>query len=459
MTKGKMTQRPMSALMMALLATVLLLETLPQGDAYRYTIQVTASTTYVLPLGSANISVSLWGGGGGAASTIYCGAGGGSGAAIINRPVDIASWPVPMDDVLWLVNVGAGGAGSTGGQQSGYGGNGGDTTITAMTLTHGQVFEATAYGGGGAQSVLQSSEAVCQGGAGGGASSSAAGVVPGSGVPAGGSDNNATGPPREGALVGDVKAGGAGSGRGYVGGFINNPYVVGAAWTLPGRNWQGGLGSREGIDLQTYCYTWGGAAGFNGAGGNGRSIGRQYASPAPNSGAGGGSAYVCNLDKPYSVDSAGASGGATIEYDHPIGPSPSPTRTPSVTPSPSSQPPTQWVNLVSPISGKQLTAQDDGSVASLWTNPTNKERWLATRLANGKYTFKSFTHQYLSAHSGGWCRADTTSVGTQEQWEIIMNPGNQWTFKSVHGTYMGTTAAGVVYLNSNADLYWVKSVA
>jgi hypothetical protein len=106
-----------------------------------------------------------------------------------------------------------------------------------------------------------------------------------------------------------------------------------------------------------------------------------------------------------------------------------------------------------------LTLRDDGSVASLWLNPTAKEKWTVARLANGKYTFRGYNGRYLTAYSGGWVRAEATSVGSAEQWEVIINPDDQWTLKSAYGTYMGTTASGTIYLNGVSDLYWVKALA
>ncbi|AJF97197.1 fascin-like domain protein [Pandoravirus inopinatum] len=128
-----------------------------------------------------------------------------------------------------------------------------------------------------------------------------------------------------------------------------------------------------------------------------------------------------------------------------------------MTPTPSAQPWLQLVTLVSPISGKQLTPQEDGSVKSLWYGASYKEKWTVSRLASGKYTFKGFNNHYLGADPGGWVRADATTVGSWEQWDVLINNGDQWTLESVHGTYMGTTVDGVIYLNNNAALYWTKT--
>ncbi|AGO83605.1 Fascin-like incomplete domain containing protein [Pandoravirus salinus] len=439
-------------------------------SAYRYTVIIDASSTATLPAGATDVRVTLWGGGGGAASTNYCGAGGGSGATILNRTIDTASWGTAIETMQWTATVGQGGSGSSGFYVAGYGGNGGATVLVARAPGGAQLFSATAYGGGGAVALPDPDRRGCTGGAGGGQASSASGTVPGSGTPAGAADNNDASGPAEGATVGDVKAGGAGAGHGFT--PDNNPFVDGAAWTGAGRAFAGGIGASGA------CRAWGGAAGFGGTGGSGRAHSRICATPPANSGAGGGSAYVCPPVKQY-ADSRGADGGVIIEYEYPVAPTPSPTRTPSptasrtatpsrtpsasptrtpsVSPTPSSQPWTQLVTLVSPISGKQLTPQDDGSVASLWVGASYKEKWTVARLSNGKYTFRGFNNRYLGANPGGWVRADATAVGSWEQWDVLINNGDQWTLKSVHGTYMGTTAAGVVYLNNNADLYWTKT--
>ncbi|AGO85021.2 Fascin-like protein [Pandoravirus salinus] len=417
-------------------------------DAYRYSVPLTGSQMWTAPAGASNVAVTLWGGGGGASTSIVCGASGGSGAAIIGRSTGSNAWDVPVESVQWSVTVGAGGAGApTTFSTEFYGavaGDGGETVVVATAPNGTELFRAVAYGGGGAKSTGFNSARACQGGGGGGQASSASGPAPGSGVPSGGVDNNPTGPPTEGATVGDVKAGGAGAGYGFVGGNTLNPFGRGANWNSPGRTWVGGESSAT-----TACFAWGGAAGFNGDGGWRQDYVARY--PAANSGSGGGSAMICNSGNSYASkyynDASGASGGAVIEYDHPVGPTPSPS------PSPSGQ----LITLVSPISGRQLTAQDNFNVASLWYGASPKEKWIAARLPSGKYTFKSFAGRYLGAHPGGWVRAEATAADSWEQWDVSVTAGNRWTLKSTHGTYMGTTAAGVVYLNDNADLYWTKT--
>ncbi|WBR14752.1 Fascin-like domain-containing protein [Pandoravirus kuranda] len=466
-----------SATLLALLCTAV-----GTTDAYRYAVSIDASSTVTLPAGATDVRVTLWGAGGGGASTIYCGAGGGSGATILNRTVDTASWGIAIESVQWIATVGQGGAGSSGFHVAGYGGDGGETFLVARSPGGTQLFGATAYGGGGAVALPNPDRRGCMGGAGGGQGSSASGTVPGSGNPPGAVDNNNASAPAEGALVGDVKAGGAGAGHGFALGNVNDPFVNGAGWTAAERAFAGGVGD----NAQYGCRAWGGAAGFGGVGGSGRGHSRICATPPPNSGAGGGSAYVCPPAKQY-ADSRGADGGVIIEYDYPVAPSPSatpsptPSRTPSRSPSPtatrtaspsrtptpsvtpsSSRSPTpqrfvQTVTLVSPISGKQLTPQEDGSVASLWYGASYKEKWTVNRLASGKYTFRGFNDRYLGANPGGWVRAEATAVGPWEQWDVIINAGDQWTLKSVHGTYMGTTTAGVIYLNNDASLYWTKT--
>lgn len=439
--------------------------------AYRYSVFVGTSSTVSVPSSATNVKVTLWGAGGGAASTMHCGAGGGSGAAIMNRSVDTSSWGA-FPNVMWTVSVGQGGAGANGTlgpAHGGYGGNGGDTTLLVLANNGAtQLFSLTAYGGGGAAALSEGGVYGCRGGAGGGAASAAQGVTPGTGIPPGSADNDNKAPALEGATVGDIKAGGAGAGYGFQAESV--PFVDGAWWTSPDRNNAPGRGVN---DYTQGCASHGGAAGFGGAGGNGKNFDSSCWVTPPNTGSGGGSAYVCGGSVRYHADAPGSSGGAIIEYDYDVAPSPSrtptatpsrtpsasPTRSPSTTPTPSSQPWSQWVTFVSPITGKQLTAQDDGSVASLWYGASPKEKWTVARLSNGKYTIKSYANRYLGADPGGWVRVEATSVGSWEQWDILIGPSNQWTFKSVHGTYMGTTTAGVVYLNSNSALYWTKSPA
>ncbi|BCU03865.1 fascin-like protein [Pandoravirus japonicus] len=457
----------MNKCMLGLWLSAALLCGLAASDAYRYSVFVGTSTTVDVPPTATNVKVTLWGGGGGGASSVHCGAGGGSGAAIMNRSVESTAWS-GLPNVQWFVSVGQGGAPSNGTVGSAHGGNGGDTSLVVLSMGITQLYHLTAYGGGGAAALSNGGIYGCQGGAGGGADSAAQGVIPGSGNPPGAADDDTSAPARQGEMVGDIKAGGAGAGSAFLEPSV--PYVDGAAWTSPGHNQAPGRGVN---DYLVGCASHGGAAGFGGASGNGKTFDSPCWTTPPNTGAGGGSSYVCGGAIRYHADSAGSSGGAIIEYDYDVAPSPSPTpsrsptrtpspsptRSPSPSPTPSSQPWSQWVTFVSPITGKQLTAQDDGSVASLWYGASPKEKWTVARLSNGKYTIKSYANRYLGADPGGWVRADATSVGAWEQWNILIGPDNQWTFKSTHGTYMGTTTVGVVYLNSNADLYWTKSPA
>lgn len=445
--------------------------TLATTDAYRYTVFVQESRAWAPPANAANVTVTLWGAGGGSSTTAYCGAGGGGGATIIGRAVDPAGWPVSVDGASWVLTVGRGGLPPPPGSLQAVAGNGGATSIAVMAPGGVVLFNATAYGGGGGNSSSAVSRDGCQGGAGGGEASSAVGPVPGGGNPSGGADDDPLAPPKEGAQVGDVKAGSAGAGYGHVAGNPDQPFRNGAGWSTAGRAWAGGQGR-----WSVGCRSWGGGAAYNGDGGPGvnSALGPSALPrlPPASSGSGAGSAEACVMYK-TGHDAPGADGGIIIEYDHPVGPSPSPSPTPSMTPSPSAtrsptpsvsptpsaQPLSQLVTLVSPISGKQLTPQDDGGVASLWYGASYKEKWTVARLPNGKYTFRGFNNRYLGANPGGWARAEATSVGSWEQWDVIINAGDQWTLKSVHGTYMGTTVAGVIYLNDNAALYWTKSAA
>nr|UMO80423.1 Fascin-like incomplete domain containing protein [Pandoravirus aubagnensis] len=470
-TRHEKVTRPRGAVAAAMIVVVLaafLSCAVAPTDAYRYTVFVGASTNWTAPVGATDISVTLWGGGGASSSSIICGAGGGSGSAILNRTANDAQWSVLPSDAKWTLTVGKGGVQLIDENYlGGIAGDGGETSVVATAPDGTELFRATAYGGGGAESV-ESETGRCRGGGGGGATSSASGPTPGGGNPPGASDSDPLSGPPQGALVGDIKAGGAGTGYGRLNGDAQTPFLNGAGWTSPGRNWGGGLGTVSGSNGG--CFSFGGAAGFNGEGGYGyRYSTREY--PPANSGSGGGSGNVCPPIGANGQNGPGADGGIIIEYNHPVGPTPSnlptpsrtpsstPTRSPSpsITPSLSPQPLSQLVTLVSPISGKQLTPQDDGSVASLWYGASYKEKWTVARLSSGKYTFRGFNGRYLGANPGGWVRADATSVGSWEQWDVIINAGNRWTLKSVHGTYMGTTVAGVIYLNGDSTLYWTKT--
>ncbi|AGO84955.1 Fascin-like protein [Pandoravirus salinus] len=382
----------------------------PAAADDHHTAFIASSGIWTPPSGAYNFSVTLWGGGGGGMTgSAKCVAGGGSGAAIIDRVLDTSAWP---SGAQWQITVGQGGAEGVNGQAS---------TLSIVPSGGGPaLYTMTAHAGAAGASN-------CVGGGGGGADASAWGSTGGAGVPSGANGN----PPAEGALIGDVKGGGSGGGTNS---------IFGAPWGSR----LGGIGQDDGT-----CKSAGGAAGYNGPGPAGYIGGdkRQWTGPdaAPNSGSGGGSGLSCTV---YRTDYAGSggSGGCIVAYWQP-----------PPSPSPSPQPLSQLITLVSPISGKQLTAQDNFNVASLWYGASPKEKWTATRLSNGKYTFQSFTGRYLGAHPGGWVRAEATAVGDWERWDVIINAGNQWTLKSTHGTYMGTTAAGVVYLNDNADLYWTKT--
>ncbi|AJF97202.1 frg1-like motif-containing protein [Pandoravirus inopinatum] len=233
----------------------------PTTEAYRYSVSFGASQAWSLPAGAANVSVTLWGGGGGSSTSLYCGAGGGSGATIVGRAVDASDWSISASDVVWSVVIGKGGAPSPVGAQESVAGDGGATSIIAMMPNGTVLFNATAYAGGGGKSSSRVDRTGCQGGAGGGASSSAVGPQPGGGNPSGGADNDRQAAPKEGALVGDIKAGSAGAGFGYA---FDSPITRGAPWRGFGRTWSGGAGRGS-----TLCWSSGGAAAYGGNGGAG----------------------------------------------------------------------------------------------------------------------------------------------------------------------------------------------
>lgn len=79
------------------------------------------------------------------------------------------------------------------------------------------------------------------------------------------------------------------------------------------------------------------------------------------------------------------------------------------------------------------------------------------RLTSGECTFEAFNGRYLGANPAGWVHADAASASAWEQCDVLINRGDQWTIKSAHGTYMGTTAAGVICLNDDSTLYWTKT--
>lgn len=457
-------RRPTVPMLLPLCVALCLWAATAPAEAYRYSVFVDASRTWTPPVNATNIAVSLWGGGGGASTTAFCGASGGSGAAIIGRSVGDACWPVSSQDVEFTITVGQGGAAWAYDFIGGVAGNGQPTTISGRLANGTELFYAVAYGGGGAKSADLSTRRGCQGGGGGGAASSAVGPVPGGGNPAGGVDNNATGPPTEGAMVDDVKAGGAGAGFGFIGGVTGTPYTKGADWSSPGRYWSGAQGS-----YTTACYAWGGAAGFNGNGGPAHD-GITPLNPAPNSGAGGGSASTCTTVQKFGADDAGASGGAIIEYDLPYGPSPSPTpsispsaspspsasATPSITPSPSSIPALSTFGLVWPPTGKYLSCAWGGAVSASATVYDLGEVWNAERVSDGTYLVQcNGITRFLTAHEDGTFTANQIVQMANNFYWITRNADGLWIIKTYYGKYIHANAAGDVFAGVE-PVAWLK---
>ncbi|QBZ81473.1 hypothetical protein pclt_cds_886 [Pandoravirus celtis] len=239
----------------------------PVASLYHYTVFVPTSRTWSAPASATNVTITLWGGGGASAVNIRCGAGGGSGAAIIGRSTGSDAWSLPIQEVQWAITVGQGGAPRDAGAYD-------PSILAARRATAARrpswpwdptalnCFARRPMAAAVPRSLIPTSPCVP------GRWRRRSGIVgrrpvPGGGTPMGGVDNNPVGPPTEGAMVGDVKAGGAGAGYGSVGGDFVQPFNQGAGWTSPGRSWGGGSGW-----LTSACYGWGGAAGFNGNGGN-----------------------------------------------------------------------------------------------------------------------------------------------------------------------------------------------
>nr|UMO79996.1 Fascin-like protein [Pandoravirus aubagnensis] len=447
---------PSSSAALLLVCTAICLCIASPVGAYRYTVFVGSSRTWTPPVNATNIVVSLWGGGGGASSTGYCGASGGSGAAIINRSVGDTCWPVSAHDVEFTITVGQGGAGWTERFVAGVAGNGKPTIVSGRLANGTQLFYAVAYGGGGGKSASSTTRRGCQGGGGGGATSSAVGPVPGGGNPPGAADNNLLGFSAEGAMVDDIKAGGAGAGYGFIDGMVQWPYTKGADWSLPvGRNWTGGQGS-----YSTTCAFWGGAAGFNGDGGPPQYGAAPEAAP-PNSGSGGGSAMVCTTPEKIGDDGAGAWGGAIIEYDLPYGPSPSPTpspsNTPSITPSPSSIPAASNIGLVWPSTGKYLSCAWGGAVTASATTYGTNEVWEVYRVADRVYHIRCYAFtRFLTAQGDGTFTADQIVNIATNEYSIDRTSNGMWIIKgNYYGKYLSANAAGDVFA-STEPAAWIK---
>ncbi|AVK76374.1 Fascin-like domain-containing protein [Pandoravirus kuranda] len=397
------------------------------ADGHRYKVMLGWSQTWSLPANATNAVVTLWGAGGGGASTESCGAGGGSGAAIMGRAMGDASWGVDPSLVQWAVTVGQGGAALTTPNRGGVAGNGGDTSVVATAPNGTELFRATAYGGGGAYAVVSGSRRGCKGGAGGGAASAAANTEPGLGNPAGAADNSLTAAATQGATAGDIKAGGAGAGYGYQYNVDTKPFTAGAPWTSTGREWLGG----PGILTDYGCYGWGGAAGFNGRGGDYQSGGAVFPPPA-NSGSGGGSAYVCPSGRTLS-DSPGAAGGVIVEYTHPVSP---------------------VVALKSRTNYKYLTAHSHGGVSANAATVQAWERWTAIRFDDGKYAFRSYHGKYLKANPTDSVEATATAVGGWEKFDVAELSTTVWRIKNHYGKYLEVAPDGFVYSGTNADHLW-----
>ncbi|AVK77411.1 Fascin-like protein [Pandoravirus macleodensis] len=395
------------------------------AHGHRYSVLLGASQSWSLPANATDVVVSLWGGGGGASSTGFCTAGGGSGSAVMYRAAGEAAWAVPIEQVQWAITVGGGGWGRNTPSTGGTAGNGGNTLVVATAPNGTELFRAAAYGGGGGYSLISTSRRGCQGGAGGGATSAAIGIRAGGGNPSGAVDDNLLAAPKEGAIVGDIKAGGAGAGGGYAYNTLSMPFTVGAGWTSPGRQWAGGQGQ-----LAIPCYGSGGAAGFNGNGGDSQTA--MPKAPPANSGSGGGSAYLCYPTRLYS-DSDGAAGGVLVEYTHPVSP---------------------VVALKSSVSGKYLTAHSYSGVSASAASVQAWERWTAIRLDNGKYVFRSWQNKYLRANPTDSVDAGATAASTWEQFEAIDKGADRWSLKNHYGKYVVAAADGFVYSDVNADHVW-----
>ncbi|BCU03916.1 fascin-like protein [Pandoravirus japonicus] len=413
----------------------------PASAQHRQTFYIGWPTTWTAPVGAVNMTVSVWGGGGGASGTSRCAAGGGSGSAVINRAVGDLAWGIPATQVRWSVQIGAGGAGYSDPPRIdvtyGQAGNGGMSTIVAKAPNGTELFRATAYGGGGALTMWYS-RTQCWGGAGGGANSSAVGAVPGSGIPSGGVDNNGTGLPTEGAMIGDIKAGGAGAGFGFFNGDLHDPVLHGAPWTSPGQHWDGGWGYAYQDPDYGFGFARGGAAGFGGVGG-GSQTEDQIREPPANSGSGGGS-RVTYADQGYQkfYSAAGASGGATLDYA---------LRMPPV------------LTFKSSASNKYLTAHSYSGVSANATVAQTWEKWFAIPLADGKYAFRSWQAKYLKANPTNSVEATATVVSTWEQFTPVdVNHAlARWAFKTHHGTYLSAAPDGFVFCGTDPAHYWTIS--
>ncbi|QBZ81480.1 Fascin-like domain containing protein [Pandoravirus celtis] len=418
--------QPMNRLFVLATLAALLCCAATTVDGHRYSVLLGWSQTWSLPSNASNVVVSLWGGGGGAASTVSCGAGGGSGAAILARAAGDAQWDLDTALVQWALTVGQGGAPLATPNRGGVAGDGGSTTVVATAPNGTELFRATAYGGGGAYALVSTSRRGCKGGAGGGAASAAVGTDPGTGNPTGAADNNHLAAATQGALVGDIKAGGAGAGFGYKYNVDSQPFTAGAPWTSPGRQWLGG----PGMHVEFGCTGWGGAAGFNGNGGN-----DQYGVTVPppaNSGSGGGSAHVCRSERAF-LDSPGAAGGVLIEYTHPVSP---------------------IIALRSSTTNKYLTAHSYGGVSASAATVQAWERWAAVRMDNGKYAFRSWQDKFLKANPTDSVEASSTTASTWEQFEIVLKGYNRWSLKNHYGKYVVAAADGFVLSTTDADHFW-----
>lgn len=427
---------------MLLAALVLVACCAAPAGAQRYRYIVRSPHTWTAPVGAVNMTVSVWGAGGGASGTGLCAAGGGSGSAVINRPLGDLNMGIPASQIQWSFVVGKGGSGYYGSYQLdlvyAQAGDGGVSTVTAKAPNGTQLFRASGYGGGGAL-VMWNIRTGCWGGAGGGANSSAVGRMPGLGVPSGGTDEVAGAPPTEGAMVGDVKAGGAGAGFGFVDGNLENPILHGAPWSsTPGWNWDGGWGYTTWSPSDGFGFARGGAAGFFGPGGQAQT---DYVTQDPpyNSGSGGGSrlAYP-GMRYHIHYNAPGADGGAIVEYA---------LRMPPV------------LTFKSSASNKYLTAHSYSGVSANATVAQTWEKWFAVPLADGKYAFRSWQGKYLKANPTKSVEATATAIGTWEQFTPVnvYHTLARWAFQTHHGTYLSAAPDGFVLCGTDPAHYWTIS--
>ena len=422
-------------------------------------VLIASSGTWMPPAGSSGFHVALGGGGGGASVTEGVGIAGGGSGSLYETDIDTSLWDGP---VIWQITIGAGGTGRNGAD----GGNGGTTTLLIVSNTTGQVLQRyNAYGGGGGRSTPNSI-----GGGGAGSDASASGPIGGAGSPAG---PNGTSGPVEGQQIGPIKAGGSG-------GALGNS---GAPWgsTPGGQGWTGS-------QYLTGCYAPGGAAGFNGKGGDGIPAGgekRQALTPyAPaNSGGGGGAEGTCiGTDRgvqPLAAD--GASGACIITYLPPTpSPSPSPSTSPSVSPSaspsPSTSPSASPSPSVSPSPSTSPSISPSPSASPSTSPSVSPSRSAApspSRSAtpspspsyspqpiNQNMNLKSPANNlYLSARQSDGFISLVVVPSAWEWWTVQRINATVFTIMSYHGKYLSVQADGTVIANRDTAQSWEQFTA